>query len=111
VRPHSTCSHHYKQQEKELIRLKREAKAAKGFYVEPEAKLAFVIRIRGLNKIHPKVRGVGGGVTGGQWGSVAAAMAPAAAACARACVFREPAVWMLVRSAGACVRCCWCLSQ
>lgn len=43
-------------QEKDLIRLKREAKAAKGFYVEPEAKLAFVIRIRGLNKIHPKVR-------------------------------------------------------
>ena len=34
---------------------KKEAKAAKGFYVEPEAKLAFVIRIRGLNKIHPKV--------------------------------------------------------
>lgn len=24
--------------------------------MEPEAKLAFVIRIRGLNKIHPKVR-------------------------------------------------------
>jgi hypothetical protein len=44
-------------QEKDLIRLKREAKAAKGFYVEPEAKLAFVVRIRGLNKIHPKVRG------------------------------------------------------
>jgi len=38
------------------VRLKREAKQAKGFYVEPEAKLAFVIRIRGLNKIHPKVR-------------------------------------------------------
>ena len=38
------------------MRLKREAKAAKGFYVEPEAKLAFVIRIRGLNKIHPKTK-------------------------------------------------------
>jgi len=47
-------------QEKDLIRLKREAKAAKGFYVEPEAKLAFVIRIRGLNKIHPKVSGAAG---------------------------------------------------
>ncbi|GBF88781.1 60S ribosomal protein L7 [Raphidocelis subcapitata] len=46
----------YQQQEKELIRLKREAKAAKGFYVEPEAKLAFVVRIRGLNKIHPKTK-------------------------------------------------------
>ncbi len=42
-------------QEKALIQLKREAKVAKGFYCEPEAKLAFVIRIRGLNKIHPKV--------------------------------------------------------
>jgi hypothetical protein len=55
-------------QEKDLIRLKREAKAAKGFYVEPEAKLAFVIRIRGLNKIHPKVRrgrGAGNGGGGG----------------------------------------------
>ena len=50
---------HTKTQEKDLIRLKREAKAAKGFYVEPEAKLAFVIRIRGLNKIHPKVRAPG----------------------------------------------------
>lgn len=38
------------------MRLKREAKQAKGFYVEPEPKLAFVVRIRGLNKIHPKVR-------------------------------------------------------
>ncbi|GBF90092.1 60S ribosomal protein L7 [Raphidocelis subcapitata] len=46
----------YRQQEKDLIRLKREAKASKGFYVEPEAKLAFVIRIRGLNKIHPKTK-------------------------------------------------------
>ncbi|KAI8464548.1 MAG: component of cytosolic 80S ribosome and 60S large subunit [Monoraphidium minutum] len=46
----------YRQQEKDLIRLKREAKAAKGFYVEPEAKLAFVVRIRGLNKIHPKTK-------------------------------------------------------
>jgi large subunit ribosomal protein L7e len=42
-------------QEKDTIRLRREAKANGGFYVEPEAKLAFVVRIRGLNKIHPKV--------------------------------------------------------
>ena len=35
---------------------KRAAKAAGGFYVEPEAKLAFVVRIRGLNKVHPKVK-------------------------------------------------------
>jgi large subunit ribosomal protein L7e len=37
------------------VQLKRSAKAAGGFYVEPEAKLAFVLRIKGLNKIHPKV--------------------------------------------------------
>jgi large subunit ribosomal protein L7e len=46
----------YRQQEKDLIRLKREAKLNKGFYVEPEAKLALVIRIRGLNKIHPQTK-------------------------------------------------------
>ena len=44
-------------QEKDLIRLKREARAKGGFYCEPEAKVMFVIRIRGLNKVHPKVRG------------------------------------------------------
>ena len=33
--------------EKELIRLKREAKLKGGFYVDPEAKLLFIIRIRG----------------------------------------------------------------
>jgi len=44
------------QQEKDTVRLKRAAKAKGGFYVEPEAKLLFVIRIRGLNKIHPKTK-------------------------------------------------------
>ena len=37
-----------------MIRLKREAKTKGGFYVEPEAKLAFVVRIRGINDMHPK---------------------------------------------------------
>jgi large subunit ribosomal protein L7e len=46
----------YREQERETIRLKREAKAKQGFYVQPEAKLAFVMRIRGLNKIHPKTK-------------------------------------------------------
>jgi len=46
----------YRQQEKDLVRLKREAKVKKGFYVEPEAKLAFVIRIRGLNDVHPQTK-------------------------------------------------------
>lgn len=44
------------QQEKDLIRLKREAKAKGGFYVEPEGRLAFVVRIRGINDMHPKTR-------------------------------------------------------
>ncbi len=43
-------------QEKDLIRLKREAKSNGGFYVEPEAKVAFVVRIRGINDMHPKTR-------------------------------------------------------
>lgn len=34
-------------QDAELISLKREAKLKGGFYVEPEPKLMFVIRIRG----------------------------------------------------------------
>ena len=43
-------------QEADLIRLKREAKKANGFYVEAESKLAFVVRIRGINDMHPKTR-------------------------------------------------------
>lgn len=43
-------------QEADLIRLKRAAKAKGGFYVEPEAKLVFVIRIRGMNDVAPKTR-------------------------------------------------------
>uniref|UniRef100_A0A061RGE9 Large subunit ribosomal protein L7e n=1 Tax=Tetraselmis sp. GSL018 TaxID=582737 RepID=A0A061RGE9_9CHLO len=46
----------YRAQEKDLIRLRREAKAKGGFYVEPEAKVMFVIRIRGINDMHPKSR-------------------------------------------------------
>ncbi|KAH7283981.1 hypothetical protein KP509_34G033800 [Ceratopteris richardii] len=46
----------YRQQEADLIRLKREAKLKGGFYVNPEAKLLFVIRIRGINDMHPKTR-------------------------------------------------------
>ena len=43
-------------QEADLIRLRREAKAHNGYYVEPEGKLAFVVRIRGINDMHPKSR-------------------------------------------------------
>eukprot|EP00271_Cylindrocystis_brebissonii_P017299 TRINITY_DN4441_c0_g1_i1.p1 TRINITY_DN4441_c0_g1~~TRINITY_DN4441_c0_g1_i1.p1 ORF type:complete len:258 (-),score=71.79 TRINITY_DN4441_c0_g1_i1:273-1010(-) len=46
----------YRQQESDLIRVKREAKLSGGFYVEPEAKLLFVIRIRGINDMHPKTK-------------------------------------------------------
>ena len=38
------------------MRLKREARAKGGFYVEPEEKLMFVMRLRGLNDIHPKTK-------------------------------------------------------
>ncbi|KAI8911540.1 ribosomal protein L30, ferredoxin-like fold domain-containing protein [Gorgonomyces haynaldii] len=46
----------YLHKEKEEIRLRREAKANNDFYVPAEAKLAFVIRIKGINKIAPKPR-------------------------------------------------------
>ncbi|PKA61810.1 60S ribosomal protein L7-4 [Apostasia shenzhenica] len=46
----------YEKQEKELIQLKREARLKGGFYVCPEAKLLFIIRIRGINAMHPKTR-------------------------------------------------------
>mmetsp|Transcript_7329 Transcript_7329/g.19114 ORF Transcript_7329/g.19114 Transcript_7329/m.19114 type:complete len:239 (-) Transcript_7329:172-888(-) len=48
----------YKQKERDEIRMRREAKAAKSIYVPPEAKLAFVIRIRGIIGVSPKVRKV-----------------------------------------------------
>ncbi|KAG5395805.1 hypothetical protein IGI04_017619 [Brassica rapa subsp. trilocularis] len=50
----------YAEKDNELIRLKREAKLKGGFYVDPEAKLLFIIRIRGyvvdllLQKYVPK---------------------------------------------------------
>ncbi|KAJ7955852.1 60S ribosomal protein L7 [Quillaja saponaria] len=46
----------YDEQQKELIRLKREAKLKGGFYVNPEAKLLFIVRIRGINAMDPKSR-------------------------------------------------------
>ncbi|KAK8918286.1 60S ribosomal protein L7-4 [Platanthera zijinensis] len=46
----------YAKQERELIQLKREARLKGGFYVCPEAKLLFIIRIRGINAMHPKTR-------------------------------------------------------
>ncbi|XP_004488017.1 large ribosomal subunit protein uL30w-like [Cicer arietinum] len=46
----------YDDAQKELISLKREAKLKGGFYVDPEAKLLFIIRIRGINAMDPKSR-------------------------------------------------------
>jgi large subunit ribosomal protein L7e len=46
----------YEKKEREVIQLKREAKLKGGFYVEPEAKLLFIIRIRGINAIDPKTK-------------------------------------------------------
>lgn len=46
----------YRQQEKDEIRMKRMARKHTNFYVPAEAKLAFVVRIRGINGVSPKVR-------------------------------------------------------
>lgn len=46
----------YRQQEADLIRLRRAGKASGGFFVEPEAKLLLVVRIRGLNDMAPKTK-------------------------------------------------------
>lgn len=46
----------YRQKERDEIRMFRQARNQGNFYVPEEPKLAFVIRIRGINQIHPKVR-------------------------------------------------------
>ena len=46
----------YRSAERNLIRMRRQAKNAGNFFVEPEAKLAFVVRIRGINQVDPKTR-------------------------------------------------------
>lgn len=46
----------YRQIEEQNIRLRRQAKSAGNFYVAPEAKVAFVVRIRGIIGVSPKVR-------------------------------------------------------
>uniref|UniRef100_A0A0K0E9C9 Large ribosomal subunit protein uL30 n=1 Tax=Strongyloides stercoralis TaxID=6248 RepID=A0A0K0E9C9_STRER len=48
----------YRKKQQTELRLKREAKAHGNFYVPDEAKVAFVVRIKGINKIHPKPRKV-----------------------------------------------------
>merc|ERR1712070_687539 len=46
----------YKSNEADLVRLRRQAKAAGNYFVEPEPKLMFVIRIRGMCDMHPKTK-------------------------------------------------------
>jgi len=46
----------YRDAEREKIRLARTAKQDASFYVPAQAKLAFVVRIKGINKIAPKPR-------------------------------------------------------
>ena len=46
----------YRNAEKARVTERRSARAAGDFYVEPQAKLAFVVRIRGINGVGPKVR-------------------------------------------------------
>merc|ERR1712164_208374 len=44
----------YRNMAKQRVRMHRQAKAAGNHFVDAEAKLAFVVRIRGLNDMHPK---------------------------------------------------------
>ncbi|WP_146132748.1 uL30 family ribosomal protein, partial [Acinetobacter nosocomialis] len=48
----------YRGMDRDRIRLERMAKKEGNFYVQPEAKLAFVMRIRGINGVHPRPRKV-----------------------------------------------------
>jgi large subunit ribosomal protein L7e len=48
----------YKDQERDEIRLQRDAKKEGNYYVPAEPKLAFVMRIRGINQVSPKVKKV-----------------------------------------------------
>jgi large subunit ribosomal protein L7e len=46
----------YRARERSEIHLRRQAKNAGSFFIPPEAKLLFVIRIRGINNVSPKVK-------------------------------------------------------
>jgi len=48
----------YRSVEQDNLRLRREARKNDGYYVPSEPKLAFVMRIRGINQVAPKVRKV-----------------------------------------------------
>jgi large subunit ribosomal protein L7e len=46
----------YRDAELAEIKLRREAKKNNSFYIPPESKIAFVVRIKGINALPPKVR-------------------------------------------------------
>jgi len=46
----------YASADRELVRQRRQAKAVGNYFCEPEAKLMFVIRIRGMCDMHPKTK-------------------------------------------------------
>ncbi|KAJ8321628.1 hypothetical protein KUTeg_000099 [Tegillarca granosa] len=46
----------YRAKERDEIRLRRQARKTNNFYIPEEAKLAFVMRIRGINGVHPRPR-------------------------------------------------------
>jgi len=46
----------YRTKEHDEVRLSRQAKKEGNFYVPAESRLAFVVRIRGVNQVSPKVR-------------------------------------------------------
>jgi len=48
----------YRQQARDEIRLRRMARKAGNFYVPDQSKIAFVMRIRGINGVHPRPRKV-----------------------------------------------------
>ncbi|KAH7724859.1 60S ribosomal protein L7 [Aphelenchoides avenae] len=48
----------YRQHQRQELALKRDARKGGNYYVPDEPKLAFVVRIRGINKIHPRPRKV-----------------------------------------------------
>ena len=48
----------YRDKEHDEIRLRRQAKKENNYFVKGDPKLAFVMRIRGVNQVSPKVRKV-----------------------------------------------------
>jgi hypothetical protein len=46
----------YRAAEKQAVAARRQARRAGNFYREPDAKLVFVVRIRGINQVPPKTK-------------------------------------------------------